>query len=363
MKPKAAVAAALFTAVLATAGFCPPDAAARDPLRVGVSPISPFVIFDAEEPSGFSIDLWQALAARLGIPYEYVRCDGVADKLSRLERGEVDIAIGGITITQAREKRFDFSHPTFHTGLDILVPTAARPDLWAMGASLFRGNKPALLGAMLLLVVVAGHLIWLAERRASDRPGGFSERYVPGVLEGIYWALVTASTVGYGDKVPHRWVGRTLTCVLILVFLPLFGFLVAELSSDITVVALKTSIDGPEDLAGARVGVVTGTTGEEEADRIRARVRPFAGIGEACDALVAGEVDAVVYDAPSLLHFANTAGRGRVQVLGRPFVPQDYGLAMPPGAPYREAVNRGLLGLLESGETASIRAAWFGEGN
>ncbi|MBW2336394.1 MAG: transporter substrate-binding domain-containing protein [Deltaproteobacteria bacterium] len=74
-------------------------------------------------------------------------------------------------------------------------------------------------------------------------------------------------------------------------------------------------------------------------------------------------VDAVVYDAPNLLHYANGEGKGKVIVVGKLFVLQDYAMALPQGSRWREKINRAVLALLESGETRHIRSKWFGDEN
>jgi ABC-type amino acid transport substrate-binding protein len=77
--------------------------------------------------------------------------------------------------------------------------------------------------------------------------------------------------------------------------------------------------------------------------------------------IFAETVDAVVYDAPNLLHFAKGKGRGKVMVVGKLFAPQDYAIAVPQGSWLREKANRAVLALLESGETRRIQAKWFGK--
>jgi ABC-type amino acid transport substrate-binding protein len=74
-------------------------------IKVGISPFSPFVILLEEEPVGLSIDLWQALSRETALDFEFVKYKGVADKLKHLQEGSIDIAIGGITITEKREVR------------------------------------------------------------------------------------------------------------------------------------------------------------------------------------------------------------------------------------------------------------------
>ncbi|MCF8033198.1 MAG: transporter substrate-binding domain-containing protein [Desulfarculaceae bacterium] len=65
--------------------------------------------------------------------------------------------------------------------------------------------------------------------------------------------------------------------------------------------------------------------------------------------LLKGRLDAVVYARPNLRYFANTGGKGRVQVAGRVFAPQDHGMATPQGSPLREEINRILLAISKDG--------------
>ena len=62
--------------------------------------------------------------------------------------------------------------------------------------------------AILITVVIAGALMFMVEG---------PERGFRSIPEGMYWAIVTMSTVGYGDIVPHTTVGRFLASMLILV--------------------------------------------------------------------------------------------------------------------------------------------------
>jgi voltage-gated potassium channel len=45
-----------------------------------------------------------------------------------------------------------------------------------------------------------------------------------GILDAVYWSLVTATTLGYGDFSPHTGSGKVLTsvliCLMVFVFIP-----------------------------------------------------------------------------------------------------------------------------------------------
>ncbi|MEZ4612211.1 MAG: transporter substrate-binding domain-containing protein [Caldilineaceae bacterium] len=62
--------------------------------------IEPFV-FAGDELSGFSIDLWDAVAHSIERDYEFVIVDAVTEQLDAVAQERADAAIAAISITQA----------------------------------------------------------------------------------------------------------------------------------------------------------------------------------------------------------------------------------------------------------------------
>lgn len=337
--------------------LCFPSLLAQPPeLRVGYSELPPFAFVEDGVATGFSIELWEAVSRETGLAYKLVLCDGVADKLEKLSLGEIDMAIGGITNTAEREKTFDFSYPTFRTGLDILIRNDRETSALGWVDAIFTRNKLFIIGGFLLLIVVSGHLIWFAERGAD----AFSDNYFPGVFEGMYWAIVTASTVGYGDKAPVKWLGRALAGFVIVVSLPLFAIFTAEIASSFAVQELRGKINGPRELGRVRVATISGSTSAEYAVSANLDAKYLANMSEAIAALEAGSVDAVVYDAPSLAYYAKHGGAGNVHVIGKIFHQQSIGFAISQSSDLRKKLNLAILELESRGELRRIRSKWFG---
>jgi voltage-gated potassium channel len=74
-------------------------------------------------------------------------------------------------------------------------------------------------------VVVAGGL--LVEEAERSAPG----THIHNVADGLWWAVTTVTTVGYGDTFPVTPVGKGIAVLLMIMGIGLFGALAASLSS------------------------------------------------------------------------------------------------------------------------------------
>ena len=216
-------------------------------LRVVTRMITPLVVTQHGELTGFSIELWNKLAERMQVRTRYHVAPDVGALLEEVRSGRADLGIAAIAITPEREKQFDFSEPTLNAGLQIMV-------------------------------------------RSQQ---------------------------------------------------------------------IRSGIKGPEDLPGKRVATTRGSTGAAFLRQINAEVHEFGNIRSAYSALLDNKVEAVVFSAPALLHYAANEGRGRVEMAGPLFQPESYGIVFAKNDPWRKRVNEVLHALREDGTYQQLYERWF----
>lgn len=90
------------------------------------------------------------------------------------------------------------------------------------------GAMLAVIAGILIISLTAGNLIFFLE------PETFSSAY-----EGFWWSLITMSTVGYGDVVPHSTGGRILTELLVFIGIAMFAMVTALISVRISHIQLN----------------------------------------------------------------------------------------------------------------------------
>lgn len=332
-----------------------PDAA---PLRVVTKPFAPLVFRENDQWRGFSIELWEEIARRIDIAYEWIEVASVTEQIEAVEKGRADVAIAGISITKEREERIDFSYPYFNSGLQIMTSAQAEGS---NALRIISGiMSPIFLQALIglgLLMLIAAHLIWLVERAQNPQ---FPRGYWRGLGESLWWAATTVAA-GFGDKSPRSPLGRLISVVWMFASVILIANFTAVITTTLTVEGLTGTINGPNDLLGKRVVTLAGSTGAHYLANIRIPALTVTTVDEAFALITQGRADAMVYDSPVLLYYAATEGRGKVRILPGILANESYGIALPSGSPYREPINQAILAMNEDGTYRQLYDRWFGD--
>jgi len=326
------------------------------PLRVVTIPFAPFVLPQTDPPTGFSVDLWNEIARRMRVQTTWTIVRSPAELVQAVRQREADVAIAAITMTPELDRVVDFSHPYFDSGLQIAVRAQEEGAVLTTLSSIPWLAIGELFAVAIITVFLLANVLWLIERRKNK---DFSKSYVRTIGEAVWGTVLIIATLKYDEPKVPAVIKRVAVIAIWLLGVVLIAQLTATVTSSQTVQRLRSSIRGPDDLPGKKIGSVPGTAA---ADYLTQRGLHFTRVPSGPDGirmLVQGEVQALVFDAPTLQYWAAGQGRGLVQVVGPLFRPEKYGIVVAEGSALRKPINEALLKLYVDGTYERIRAAWF----
>ncbi|MDX1799480.1 MAG: transporter substrate-binding domain-containing protein [Marinobacter sp.] len=326
-------------------------------LVVGTKVAPPFVMKqDNGDYTGISIELWKQAAKELGLKYRFQETD-LKGLIDGLQDGSLDASVAALTVTAAREEVIDFTHPFHTTGLAIAASQQGS-TVWSSVKRLFSWQFLVALAALVGLLLLVGVVLWLAERGKNKEMFGGSP--AQGIGASFWWAAVTMTTVGYGDKAPVTLAGRIVGLIWMFAAIILISSFTAAIATSLTVSQLETSVKGVDDLPDVRVATVTHSA---SADYLTQRGIGFTArdnLESALKALASDRVDALVYDKPILQYLVREQYPDQIRVLPNTFERQDYAIALPDGSKLREPLNQTLLTIIASDQWQSVLTRYLG---
>jgi polar amino acid transport system substrate-binding protein len=337
------------------------ERAPDEPLRVAVYDVPPYGSVDAEGLfSGASVDLWRRVAEDLHLTYRFIAVAQMEDVITGIERGQFDAAIGAITITPERLAHLDFTYPAHRSGVAVAFPKQAGPIAAVMSYVAVVKELGSLIVLTLGLLVLIGALMWVFERRRR-LAGNPSERAVRSLSDGIYWAAVTMTTVGYGDVTPLTPVGRFIAVLWMLGSLALISLLTTNLVSRMTADAVTSApIARTSDLDGKRLAAVADSSGAEYLDEHHLHYMKYANLKDALASLVRGKSDAVVNSVGALEYAISTYFSGVIPMPNGVLAPAYMAFALPSNSPLTKPLDRALIEITASPSWRSVEPSYFG---
>lgn len=166
---------------------------------------------------------------------------------------------------------------------------------------------------------------------------------------------------GFENEVPSSKISRFLAMFWIIVSLFFISTLTAKVTTSLTLSELQSDITSYEDLAGKKVGVSKGPIAKEFLNNEGITAIEYDTFTGLTEDLLAGNIDAVVQDAPVLGYYANHEGKGKVMLAGEMFKPEKYALLLPEESALKEMIDISLLEMKEDGAYDKIYSQYFGE--
>jgi polar amino acid transport system substrate-binding protein len=328
-------------------------------LRVGVAGSPPFVIQTGDRIEGISLEVWQEVTRMTSHNYNLIPYKSVEASLDAVANGELDAAIGPIGITPKRLEKVTFTQPFFFTQIGVLLPSQP-PTAWHRVRPFFTFAAISSVCFLSASLFVVGNLLWLFEREKNAEQ--FPKAYHRGVGNGMWFALVTLTTVGYGDRAPITSAGRFIAGVWMLVTMITASSLTAGLATAFTLALSERTTEKfarLNDLSGARMAVVSGTTSEQWADYYQVQAVPQQTLPDAIELLANDRVDGVVFDRPALEYHLQQHPELDLRLAEFVLATETYGFALPHDSPLTQSLNVSLLQLFQLHKLKDIEHKWL----
>ncbi|KNC52458.1 bacterial extracellular solute-binding protein, family 3 [Thecamonas trahens ATCC 50062] len=351
-------------------------APARDHKTVAVcfAPTPPFVLVDvpggetsvAEGIYGYDVELWEYLVDAMvshqavqNVTFDRQLCSW-REMLNRTASdSEAVIGLGGITITGQRAESRDFTHPYFHSGVEIMLP--ARETVPDFGL-VFQPFTPSLWISVVVIIGISGVCFWALEH--TYQPEAFPLSLIRGVNEGTWFAWSIVSETKEHDLIgmPARLYSIGFTWFAVALVAAYTASLTATIAAEQLDSQTGTTLSVLHNIA---VATVIDTTAETFVlERVRAsRLLIYATVDEALQALTDGLAKALVYDAAVLEYLINNDARARyARLLGNLQTSERFALAVSRGVRgLAAALNLAILDALDAGVVVQLNNKYFGK--
>lgn len=331
----------------------------QDTLQVGYVGSAPFILQTANngQPEGIVFDIWEEIAFSIGKRYQLEPVSTIDEGISAIQKQNLDLLIGPITINSARAAKIDFSQPFFDTELALLAPK--------MQAGFWDNLKPffspaflfAILGLLLILAFV-GFLFWFVEGRHF--PEEYPKKPIECIGIGMWLAVVTMTTVGYGDYAPKTPKGRMVMGSWMVISLILATTFVAGIATSFSKVGeTNQTITSLNQLHGKEVAIPSNQKVAELIRTVEGIPVKVEDVSEGYSLLLEKKVDAVLYDEVPLEYIFETEKKEDYQLTKKNIDPQHYGFVFSKESNLKRMVDREIIRMRETNDIQKIISEWI----
>ena len=318
-----------------------------DTLRVGYTAAPPFIIERDGNLEGISVWLWEHCAKELQLEYQYVPMS-FGEMLDSVQTGGIDVSINPLTITSDRLNNISFTH-SFYASHSVITKGhfSFFENLRNFLKSIFSIGFLSAFLALMSLIGLFGFLEWHFEHQVN--PEHFRKGW-KGLWDGLWWSVVTMTTVGYGDKTPQSRGGKIVALIWMFSGLLFISGITASVASSLTVGRLVGATSDLNDFKDREVGTIAHSSSEQcLKDNFFKDIQPFTNIESGLDALMNHQLDVFVYDEPIVRYrLLNDKKYEDLVILPSKFKVQFYAFGLPKRhAQLNEILSQKMISIIE----------------
>lgn len=311
-------------------------------LKVGIFDRPPLAIKDQDGHwTGLGVALWEKIAHDLKISFDYVEVSS-EDAISLLAKGEVDLLVGEVGVSADREKIIDFTQPYLISSTAVAMSRHAQGPVWEdVLKELGQHGVWKVILIMLGTLIFFSLVLWYLERGVQK--GHFGGKPIHGFGSAIWFAAVTMTTVGYGDKTPQTPLGRTLAFLWMFLGLLLVSAFTGAVASSLTLSGIHAKVNRLSDLIQYRNGVLEGSLGQEILGGLGVPTEQFTSVEAGLKALQSNQISAFIANDATLRYLNQHEFGAQFDVIPLPATHVTFAMAVRPGLPLLQDINVDLI--------------------
>ena len=315
--------------------------AAENHFRIAVVPVEPLVISEGDDIyDGLGVSLWEAVAQQADFTYDYVPVDKDSVR-GMLRRGAVDLWLAATPRTGSRDTT---EHSPIYFASSMAVARRGSNSIVNVITGLFQPAFFGTVAGLSVLLLIIGTIMHFLERKDNEEQ--FGGKLAEGIGAGFWWAGVTLTTIGYGDKAPATLGGRAVAMLWMLVGLAVSATLTA------TIVALATdgsaAMELPEDLRDGTNLAVEGANVVPFLERLDIAHETVPDVGAGVKAVEDERADYLVAPRMELEHYLG-AHSTDLEIQVSRLVPSYYAIGFRPGLPQADTISTLVADVTSSG--------------
>jgi ABC-type amino acid transport substrate-binding protein len=359
----------------------------------------PFVIYDPNNTwkdeahngpyTGFVIDMMERLAQELNFTYTMsepadMKYGSIINGVGNGMVGEImnctaDLAGAAMAITSERSQVIQFTKPYIEAGKTFLAykPVVEPPGLWSFLNPFDVKTRIVVIACLLVVSVVFAVLGKFNAYREVVKPKRHRRRRNVKWPGNSFWFIYTTFMQQGPDAIPSN-AGKTLVAGWFFFCLVIVATYTANLAAFLTVKNFEDTVQSLDDLAH-QTDIVYGTVADTsiveffKTSTIELHQNMYWYMTHTPNALVDTAEDAYdrirsekgkyifIWDEP-ILDYVASREPCNTQVVGRAFVPDGYGIAMPKGMPYESEFSLAILKMRETAVIENLRRKWLQSG-
>ncbi|XP_076451148.1 glutamate receptor ionotropic, kainate 3-like [Babylonia areolata] len=353
-----------------------PDRIFTDPLTIVTKQTDPFIIFRDGRHTGFSYDLLQELAKKLKFDFVLDDVTGRPDDagplggmVKNLIEGKALMAVGKLEVTAERESEISFSYTILSTQASLLIRKAKSTRNYFQFLDPFKTDLWMMILAFIAVAAIALFLI----SRYDPTQQTLEQRFD---LKESAWYALNILLQGTTDYSPQTTSMRAIIAFFWFSVIILEAAYTANLAAYLTLQQMDSRVKTVDDLArqnSIKYGVANNSHlmnffQSQDEDPFE-RMWAFMKINEETSLLedkqeivervMTGRFAFIADGVTNEYYATQYCG---IEAIDQNFGAKDFSLGFPPGAPYRDDVNRALLELKENGVLDDLRQKWWMEG-